>query len=75
MLNVLAYRKGELSQEEYDAFLAETIDEWIKWQEDIDFDVLVHGEFERNDMVEYFGQNFGQATSSLKWLGTVIRYA
>ena len=48
----LAYRKGELSQEEYDAFLAETIDEWIKWQEDIDFDVLVHGEFERNDMVE-----------------------
>ena len=40
-----------------DAFLAETIDEWIKWQEDIDFDVLVHGEFERNDMVEYFGQN------------------
>ena len=53
----LAYRKGELSQEEYDAFLAETIDEWIKWQEDIDFDVLVHGEFERNDMVEYFGQN------------------
>ena len=54
MRNVLAYRKGELSQEEYDAFLAETIDEWIKWQEDIDFDVLVHGEFERNDMVEYF---------------------
>ena len=55
----LAYRKGELSQEEYDAFLAETIDEWIKWQEDIDFDVLVHGEFERNDMVEYFGEALG----------------
>ena len=53
----LAYRKGELSQEEYDAFLAETIDEWIKWQEEVGFDVLVHGEFERNDMVEYFGQN------------------
>ena len=53
----LAFRKGELSQEEYDAFLAETIDEWIKWQEEVGFDVLVHGEFERNDMVEYFGQN------------------
>ena len=37
--------------------LAETIDEWIKWQEEVGFDVLVHGEFERNDMVEYFGQN------------------
>ena len=53
----LAFRKGELTQEEYDAFLAETIDEWIKWQEEVGFDVLVHGEFERNDMVEYFGQN------------------
>ena len=53
----MAFRKGELTQEEYDAFLAETIDEWIKWQEEVGFDVLVHGEFERNDMVEYFGQN------------------
>ena len=65
----LAYRKGELSQEEYDAFLAETIDEWIKWQEDIDFDVLVHGEFERNDMVEYFGQNLsGYLFSKNGWV-------
>ena len=51
MPNVWLTVRGELSQEEYDAFLAETIDEWIKWQEDIGFDVLVHGEFERNDMV------------------------
>ncbi|HEV4496361.1 TPA: 5-methyltetrahydropteroyltriglutamate--homocysteine S-methyltransferase [Streptococcus pneumoniae] len=65
----LAYRKGELSQKEYDAFLAETIDEWIKWQEDIDFDVLVHGEFERNDMVEYFGQNLsGYLFSKNGWV-------
>ena len=54
----LAFRKNELSQEEYDAFLAEITDEWIKWQEEVGFDVIVHGEFERNDMVEYFGQNF-----------------
>lgn len=33
------------------------IKEWIKYQEEIDLDVLVHGEFERNDMVEYFGEN------------------
>ena len=36
----LAFRKNELSQEEYDAFLAEIIDEWIKWQEEVGFDVL-----------------------------------
>ena len=35
--------------------LLEITDEWIKWQEEVGFDVLVHGEFERNDMVEYFG--------------------
>lgn len=70
----LAFRKNELSQEEYDAFLAEIIDEWIKWQEEVGFDVLVHGEFERNDMVEYFGQTC-LGTSSLKWLGAIIWYA
>ena len=36
----LAFRKGELTQEEYDAFLAETIDEWIKWQEKLDLTYL-----------------------------------
>jgi len=65
----LAFRKGELTQEEYDAFLAETIDEWIKWQEEVGFDVLVHGEFERNDMVEYFGQNLsGYLFSKNGWV-------
>lgn len=52
----VALRKGELSQAEYDKFIKQHIKEWIKWQEDVGFDVLVHGEFERNDMVEYFGQ-------------------
>ena len=65
----LAFRKGELTQEEYDAFLAKTIDEWIKWQEEVGFDVLVHGEFERNDMVEYFGQNLsGYLFSKNGWV-------
>lgn len=52
-----AFRKHEISQEEYDEFIAERIDSWIRFQEEIGLDVLVHGEFERNDMVEYFGQH------------------
>lgn len=50
-------RKKEISQEEYDGFIASQIDQVIDHQERIGLDVLVHGEFERNDMVEYFGQN------------------
>ena len=50
-------RKGEIDQKTYDDFIAGKIDECIKHQEQIGLDVLVHGEFERNDMVEYFGQN------------------
>ncbi|GEO68949.1 5-methyltetrahydropteroyltriglutamate--homocysteine S-methyltransferase [Levilactobacillus acidifarinae] len=51
------FRKHEISQADYDHFIGEHIKEWLKWQEDIGLDVLVHGEFERNDMVEYFGQH------------------
>ena len=46
------FKKGELSQEQYDALIAKETTEAIKWQEEIGLDVLVHGEFERNDMVE-----------------------
>ncbi|MBS4899620.1 MAG: 5-methyltetrahydropteroyltriglutamate--homocysteine S-methyltransferase [Clostridiales bacterium] len=53
----LAFKRGELSQEAYDGFIAEKIKECIELQNEIGIDVLVHGEFERNDMVEYFGQN------------------
>lgn len=49
-------RKGEISREEYERFIKSHIDEVIRQQEQIGLDVLVHGEFERNDMVEYFGQ-------------------
>ncbi len=51
-----ARKKGKISEEEYDRFIKKEIEESIRWQEDIGIDVPVHGEFERNDMVEYFGQ-------------------
>lgn len=51
------YKNGEISKEEYEAFNKEKIKECVKLQEEIGLDVLVHGEFERNDMVEYFGEN------------------
>ena len=54
--NRTAFKKGEKTKEEYVAFNKEKIAEWVKIQEDLDLDVLVHGEFERNDMVEYFGE-------------------
>ncbi len=49
-------RHGEISQEQYDEFLREQTAEVVRHQEEIGLDVLVHGEFERNDMVEYFGE-------------------
>ena len=57
--NRSAYRKGEITQEEYVAFNKKKITECIKKQEEIGLDVLVHGEYERNDMVEYFGEALG----------------
>lgn len=51
-----AHGKGELSEADYQAFLREETARTVAWQEDIDLDVLVHGEFERNDMVQYFGE-------------------
>ena len=52
-----ALRKGEISREDYDEFMRDRIAKCIEHQEQIGLDVLVHGEFERNDMVEYFGQH------------------
>lgn len=64
-----ALRKHEISQEEYDEFIAERIDSWIRFQEEIGLDVLVHGEFERNDMVEYFGQHLeGYVFTKKAWV-------
>lgn len=49
-------KKGEITNGEYDALIKKEIEESIRWQEELGIDVLVHGEFERNDMVEYFGE-------------------
>ena len=51
------FRKGEISEEEYKNFIKKKIADCIRLQEEIGLDVLVHGEYERNDMVEYFGEN------------------
>ena len=57
--NRSAYRKGEIKKQQYEQFNKDKIAECVKWQEEIGLDVLVHGEYERNDMVEYFGEALG----------------
>jgi len=49
-------KKGELTQAQYKTEIEKATIEAIRWQEEVGIDVLVHGEFERNDMVEYFGE-------------------
>jgi 5-methyltetrahydropteroyltriglutamate--homocysteine methyltransferase len=55
--NRAKYRKGEITKERYDSEINRFTAEAVRLQEEIGLDVLVHGEFERNDMVEYFGEN------------------
>ena len=52
----LKFKKKEISKKNYEKFLKNETKKAIKFQENIDIDVVVHGEFERNDMVEYFGE-------------------
>ena len=52
----LKYKKKEITKKTYENFLKRETKKAIKFQEKIDIDVIVHGEFERNDMVEYFGE-------------------
>jgi 5-methyltetrahydropteroyltriglutamate--homocysteine methyltransferase len=52
-----AYRNGKIHQKVYEGFLQEETRRCIQFQEEAGLDVLVHGEFERNDMVEYFGEH------------------
>jgi 5-methyltetrahydropteroyltriglutamate--homocysteine methyltransferase len=62
-------KKQEVSIEEYDTFLKEITTELIKWQDDIGIDMPVHGEYERNDMVEYFGEQLeGYAFTKNGWV-------
>ena len=63
------FRKGEISKEEYVNFNKKKIEECIRLQEEIGLDVLVHGEFERNDMVEYFGEHLsGYVFTEKAWV-------
>lgn len=63
------FKKGLKSREEYVEFNKQKIAECIKLQEEIGLDVLVHGEFERNDMVEYFGENLnGYVFTEKAWV-------
>lgn len=57
--NRSAFKRGEKTEQEYVDFNKKKIAECVKWQEEIGIDVLVHGEYERNDMVEYFGESLG----------------
>lgn len=65
----LAWKRGNVSDVEYEDFIKSEIARWIQIQEDLDIDVLVHGEFERVDMVEFFGQKLaGFTTTKLGWV-------
>lgn len=53
------WRKGDWTTEQYDDFIQEQVKTWITIQAEIELDVFVHGEFERTDMVEFFGEKLG----------------
>ena len=52
----MKHKKGQLTDDAYNTFLKDQVKSSVEFQEEIGIDVLVHGEFERNDMVEYFGE-------------------
>jgi len=64
-----AWRRKQLSNEAYETFIEQETKRWITIQEELDIDVLVHGEFERTDMVEYFGEKLtGFAFTEKAWV-------
>jgi 5-methyltetrahydropteroyltriglutamate--homocysteine methyltransferase len=63
------WKNSRITDEDYKTFLKNEIARWIKIQEDIGLDVLVHGEFERNDMVEFFGEKLqGFLVTKFGWV-------
>ena len=63
------YRKGAISKAEYDENIKGFIKDCIELQEELGLDVLVHGESERNDMVEFFGENLaGYVFTEKAWV-------
>jgi 5-methyltetrahydropteroyltriglutamate--homocysteine methyltransferase len=62
-------RRGEIDQQTYEDFLKTTTEQAVRLQEELGLDVLVHGEFERTDMVEYFGEKLeGFAFTQHAWV-------
>ena len=63
------FTKGEITAEEYEKFIEKEIQDVIKIQDELDLDVYVHGEPERNDMVQYFGERLnGYAFTTNGWV-------
>ncbi|MGR5238131.1 5-methyltetrahydropteroyltriglutamate--homocysteine S-methyltransferase [Vibrio alfacsensis] len=64
-----AFRSGQMAEADYNQALKGHISDAVKRQEALDLDVLVHGEAERNDMVEYFAENLaGFQTTKFGWV-------
>jgi 5-methyltetrahydropteroyltriglutamate--homocysteine methyltransferase len=64
----LEYREGKITEQEYRSFIQGQIREWIQIQEEIGLDVLVHGEFERADMVAYFAEHLEGIANIQGWV-------
>lgn len=63
------FTKGEITADEYEKFIEKEIQDVVKIQEELDLDVYVHGEPERNDMVQYFGERLtGYAFTTHAWV-------
>ncbi|KAL6170862.1 methionine-synthesizing 5- methyltetrahydropteroyltriglutamate--homocysteine methyltransferase [Exserohilum turcicum] len=63
------FTKGEITAEEYEKFIEKEIEETVKIQDELDLDVFVHGEPERNDMVQYFGERLdGYVFTTKGWV-------
>ena len=63
------FRRGEITTSQYQSFIRDNISSLIHQQEELDLDVLVHGEFERTDMVEFFAEKLeGIATTKNGWI-------
>lgn len=63
------FRSGKITEEQYKAYVRQKIQELIKLQEELGLDVLVHGEFERTDMVEFFAEKLdGITTTENGWI-------
>ena len=63
------FTKGDITEQQYDDFIKKEIDECVKIQDDLGLDVFVHGEPERNDMVQYFGERLdGYVFTTHAWV-------